>query len=106
MKIPEKLRVAGVDYKVEWKPFVELDGRLCYGVHDGEKSAILMEEGDRTDFQSKCQTFLHEMLHAIEKQYSVPLPHGKREKIIDRLATGLYQVLQDNSGAMFGNSSE
>lgn len=102
MKIPDQIRVAGVDYDGVWKPFIESDdGRSCYGLRDMEKSIISMEDTDRSGYQHKCQTFLHECIHAMAFHYGIPFPKKDEEEIVDKLATGFYQLLQDNGRKLF-----
>lgn len=101
MKIPDSIRIAGVDYAIEWKSFFELDGRACYGLSDLEKSIISLEDSNRCGWQHKCQTFLHECLHCIAYHYGIQLAKKDEEEIIDKFATGIYQMLQDNGRKLF-----
>ena len=95
MKIPAKLKVGGITYKViKGYKFteIELGGQACHTEaeirlsdtgHGGREYAI----------EKKEEIFLHEILHAVDCIYNT----GETEEaVIDRLSNGLYQVLKDN----------
>ena len=96
MKIPDKVKVAGHVYKVEWDDerlsneglIGETDHNLCViylcrYFHSKKISAKSMID----------ETLLHEILHAIDVNYN---NHALSEEETTRLATGLHQVLKDN----------
>jgi len=97
MKIPKKVRIAGHDYKVKWD-----DKRLSKKSLIGDINNDFKEIGlcryykgsKRARAQSELErTLFHEILHGIDCHYD---NDSLKEKEVDRLANGLYQVLSDN----------
>lgn len=98
MKIPEIIRIGGVDYSVRNDEHLNDGENVCYGHIDFEKSAIRLHSGNQCH-QHKCQTLLHELLHGIAHHANLEIED--EEKVIDTLSKGLYQVLQDNAAKLF-----
>ncbi len=99
MKIPESVRISGIDYKIENEENLNdgvniLHGQISYG-----RSVIKLNDTYCTH-QSKCVTLWHEILHGILTHSNIELGDDE-EKIINILAYGIYQVLQDNGGKFF-----
>jgi len=95
MKIPEKIKVAGHNYKVEWDNkglsreglfgqanFTSTKIRLCK-IYNEEKRA-------KTEIE---RTLIHEIVHVVDRHYN---NCSLSEKTVARLSEGLYQVLKDN----------
>ncbi len=99
MKIPDYVRIGGVEYEVIEGVHALNDGEsLLYGRIDYRKSTI--EISDVCEgHQMKCITLLHEVLHGIQNHAGLPVEN--EEAVVDMFARGLYQVLQDNGGALF-----
>ncbi len=89
MKIPKKLNICGFEYTVEIR---EIDNNDIFGQHNQTRCQILIA-ADGVNKQKKEQTFIHEILHAIDCAVGVDL----KEKQVTTLSRGLYQVLKDNN---------
>jgi hypothetical protein len=98
MKIPESIRINGVDYNIKEESRLSTGTRIAYGRIDYEKSLISLNP-DNQEYQLKCQTFLHEVLHGIAHAQGSNAEDD--EEVIDMFARGLYQVLQDNARKLF-----
>lgn len=92
MKIPEKLRIGGVDYAVKREErIISEEGRALVGQINYDQSLIRIEPAVQ-DAQGQCRTLLHEVLHGLEHHFKLDL----EEDEIDSLANGLYMVVMDN----------
>ena len=92
MKIPETIRVCGLIYKVVFeKNMDQRDGLV--GQHRSKELIIKLQDGDYAP-QKIEQVFFHEVLHAIDLNYN---NDKMTEEEIDRVSSGLYQVLSDNN---------
>lgn len=99
MKIPDSVRIGGVEYEVfDNQPSLNDGENLLYGQIDYRESTIRLSdlcEGH----QMKCITLLHEILHGIRNHAGLEIEN--EEEVVDMFARGLYQVLQDNGGRLF-----
>ena len=93
MKIPDKIKISGIDYKIEIaKDYTddmneaENRGRVVF-----RKGVIRILESYFPE--SKSRTLLHEIIHILDDDLDLDLT----EQTIRRLTSGLYQVLKDNS---------
>ena len=95
MKIPDKIKVAGHWYKVEWNDeWLNDNGYVGYSFHN--KLLIFLCKIFRGDKLSKSiieETLLHEIVHCVDTNYN---NHSLSEEAVNRLSEGLYQVLKDN----------
>ena len=99
MKIPKYIRISGIDYEIQESEHLHSEERILYGQADYAKSVIRLNEGNQ-NHQYKSVTLWHEILHSIAHHANLDL--GKNtEKIVDVLAFGIYQVLQDNAKKLF-----
>lgn len=99
MKIPKYIRISGIDYDIQESEHLHSEDRMLYGQVDYAKSVIRLNSGSQ-NHQYKSVTLWHEVLHAIAHHANIDL--GKNtEKIVDVLAFGIYQVLQDNAKKLF-----
>lgn len=74
---------------------------LLYGRIDFENSTIELSETDGVSHDRRCITTLHEILHGIANHAELSLgEETDEEKIINILARGIYQVIQDNPELM------
>ena len=99
MKIPKSIRIGGVDYTIKDNVPALNDGvDLLYGRIDYRESIIEISDicGGH---QMKCITLLHEILHGV--CYHAGLKIENEEEVVEMFAKGIYQVLQDNGGALF-----
>ena len=106
MKIPDKIRLNGVEYVVQ----------QIHGLNDGERVldgnvnhnfSLINLNTETQGYQQRCITFLHEVLHAILQHYDCEnvgidarVPKSE-ETLVEMLARGFYQFLQDNGAALF-----
>lgn len=88
--IPNKVKVAGIDYEVNEVPNMEDDfnrlGQILY-----TKGIIKVDSQMSPD--RKEQVFVHELLHGIFYEAGI---EEQDEDMINRVSIVLYQVLKDN----------
>lgn len=103
MKIPESIRIGGVEYEIRREANIRDDGRLCYGKISFEEDTIWLSTSEGMGHQRTCVTLLHEILHGILYQAGtgLDLDEETEEQVVLVLAKGLYQVLEDNGGRLF-----
>ena len=91
MKIPQKLNIKGRIWDVVFNPDLEdIDNAVGLCVYGVRKIFLSSNQGKR----ELPDTFLHEILHSIFPHKLCS--HKKEEKIIEKLAGRLLQVLRDN----------
>lgn len=107
MKIPDKLRIQGIEYTV-FRPEVLIDGgRTCFGTYTYGTASIGLAQtlgnGVEVEHQQACVTMIHEVLHAFTKHSYISLDDDeqKEDNKIDILAHCMYQFLQDNGRRLF-----
>lgn len=101
MKIPDSIRINGVDYEIIYTPVLNDQVNLLYGRIDYENSIIELNSQNQAH-QRMCATLWHEILHGIAFTMGIAETMGDdEEKIIDAFARGIYQVLQDNGRKLF-----
>ena len=89
MKIPKTVKVGGHTYEIKYaSDLVRDDNQL--GVMCWQRGEMLLES--RQSESSLATTFLHEMLHAIDRHYN---SRRLSEEDTDRLSEGLFQALSD-----------
>lgn len=101
MKIPEIIRIGGVDYTVLDK--IGLNdgaGKVCYGQIDYTEAEIRLNPDECRNAQFQGQVLLHEILHGIAYHANLELGDNE-ENIVDIFAKGMYQVLQDKGQKLF-----
>ena len=102
MKIPNSVRIAGVEYCVIEHEHLDDGKSVLRGQIDFCSNKIALNIGLELDCQRRCITLLHEILHGIwynagiDEQYD-----DAEEEIVEKLAKGLYMVLQDNGARLF-----
>jgi hypothetical protein len=99
MKIPESIRIGGVEYAVRYAENVRIVNDIVYGMIDYDKCEITLSTTDGNSIQHQCITLWHEILHGIRNHNGMEIED--EEKIVDMFAKGIYQVLQDNGGRLF-----
>ena len=99
MKIPESVRIGGVEYRVLDKQPALNDGeRLLYGQIDYCSNEIKLSDFEQ-GHEARCVTLWHEILHGVRKHANMDIQD--EEKVVEMFARGIYQVLQDNGGRLF-----
>lgn len=93
MQIPDKVRIGGVDYNIKFEERLNNGAQLAYGHIDYDAALIRIDTNLREE-QGKCQTLLHEILHGIAKHFELEIEGD--EDTVDKLAKGLFMVIQDN----------
>ena len=93
MKIPKKLKIGNVTYTIS--QLLEDQKDDYYGTGSFKYQWI------KIDFKQLSkdhigETFLHEIIHQILDQHKF-VDESRDEKLVSTLASGLYQVLKDNS---------
>jgi hypothetical protein len=99
MKIPESVRIAGVEFDVKYVPNLNNGINLAYGHIDYENSTISLSDTNGTEHQRRCQILWHEILHGIRESNGMEIEN--EEAVVDMFARGIYQVLQDNGARFF-----
>lgn len=99
MKIPENIRIGGVDYEIRYEDNVVIRNDVCYGTINYEESTITLSDTRGTGHQHRCITLWHEILHGIRNHAGLEIKN--EEAIVDMFAKGIYQVLQDNGKQLF-----
>lgn len=99
MKIPESVRIAGVEYRVIIVPHLMNGATAAYGHIDYENSVIELSDTFGTEHQKRCQVLWHEILHGIRENNGMEIEN--EEAVVDMFAKGIYQVLQDNGARLF-----
>jgi hypothetical protein len=98
MKIPKIIRIGGVDYEIRDVDNLNDGVNVCYGHISFEDSVIELHSKNQ-NHQKRCVTLWHEILHGIAEHAGLDIEN--EERVIDVLAKGIYQVLQDNGRALF-----
>ena len=99
MKIPESVRIGGVEYAIRYEKNLRDGNNLLLGQISYDDCHIALSETDGTSHQKRCQTLWHEILHGIRDHAGLEIEN--EEEIVDMFAKGIYQVLQDNGGRLF-----
>lgn len=99
MKIPESVRIAGVEYRVILTPNLMNGANAAYGHIDYDSSVIELSDTFGTEHQKRCQILWHEILHGIRENNGMEIEN--EEAVVDMFAKGIYQVMQDNGARFF-----
>lgn len=99
MKIPESVRIGGVEYAISYVENLRHGNQLAYGQIDYDNCKIELSATDGIGHQKRCQTLLHEILHGVQQHAGLEIEN--EEAVIEMFAKGIYQVLQDNGGRLF-----
>lgn len=99
MKIPDSVRIAGVEYEISIVSNLMNGSTAAYGHIDYDNSKIELSDTFGTEHQKRCQILWHEILHGIREANGMEIKN--EEAIVDMFAKGVYQVLQDNGARFF-----
>ena len=89
MKIPNKVKIGGHLYKVEFDKTPKEGtnrGQNCGGFN---RANGVISINDNLIKSEKEETFIHEILHGMNSEFN--------ETVLDSLAQQIYQVLKDNN---------
>ena len=89
----QTIKVGPMVYQVEEVEGLSSDGQTLFGQVKYGECKILLE--GRNDPQQRLQTVWHEIVHVILMQVGLT-KEARREELVDPLAYGIVQVLQDN----------
>ena len=104
MKIPESIRIQGVEYKIVYTPNLMNGPTAAYGHIDYENSIIELSDTFVTEHQKRCLILWHEILHGICEANGLKIEN--EEEVVEMFARGIYQVLQDNGSRLFDIRNE
>lgn len=101
MKIPESVRISGLEYRVKEVPLLtdglhELSGQIDY-----RTQTIKLSQAGYPKNGSKALTLWHEIIHGILMDRGLELDDDTEEAVCEAVARGVYQVLQDNADRFF-----
>lgn len=99
MKIPESVRIGGVEYPVTYVDYLNDGVNLAYGHIDYENCVIELSATCGTAHEKRCQILWHEILHGIREHSGMQIEN--EEAIVEMFSKGIYQVLQDNARKFF-----
>ena len=99
MKIPNSVRIDGVEYGIIYVPNLNNGSTLAYGHIDYENCVIELSDTHGTSHEKRCLILWHEILHGIREANGMEIE--KEEEIVEMFARGIYQVLQDNGKRFF-----
>jgi len=101
MKIPDKIRIGGIDYKVEFVEHLN-DGQKVLNGQISYNDSVIRINRSNLSHQMSCITMWHEIIHGIAVHAGLDLnKEDSEEHITDVIARGVYQVLQDNGRLLF-----
>jgi len=96
MKIPKKVKISGLTYDVKM-PYNFTDNAEFWGLCCHQEQEIRISTKTTASIERKKEsideTFLHELLHAIDRIYNNA---SLTEEQVTRLSFGLHQVFKDN----------
>ena len=96
MKIPNSVRIGGIEYEVQYTENLRNGTDLCYGMISFEDGTIQLSNTDGMGHEHRCITLWHEILHGIREHACFHMDPEEEERIVEVFSKGIYQVLQDN----------
>lgn len=98
--LPKKIKIAGVNYKIDLKeltPLSELERNDChFQMGWCIEATTTIEVNNAMSKQKIKQTLIHEMVHALMHESGLDCELGNEEEVTNRLSLVLYQTLKDN----------
>lgn len=101
MKIPESIRIGGVEYRIGYVSNLRNENQIAYGHISFDDCCIELSATDGTGHEKRCIILWHEILHGIMESSNMELDIETEERVCNVLSRGIYQVLQDNGGRLF-----
>lgn len=99
MKIPNSVRIGGVEYAVVYTENLNDGVQMAYGHIDYDNCCIELSDTHGTAHEKRCMTLWHEILHGIREHNGLEIEN--EEAVVNMFARGIYQVLQDNGRRLF-----
>lgn len=99
MKIPESIRIGGIEYAIDYVDNLRNGNELLCGQIDYGNGMIHLSATDCTGHEYRCLTLWHEILHGIREHACMKIDN--EEEIVEMFSKGVYQVLQDNGRRLF-----
>lgn len=99
MKIPNSIRIGGVEYEIQYADNLRNGADLCYGMISYDDGVIQLSNTDGRGHEHRCITLWHEILHGIFNHACSKVEN--EEEVVEILSKGIYQVLQDNGQRLF-----
>ena len=99
MKIPDSIRIGGIEYPIDKVSNLRDGNKILYGQIDYDSSQIHMSDTDCKSHDMLCVVLWHEILHGIANHSGLEIKN--EETIIEMFSKGIYQVLQDNGARLF-----
>lgn len=99
MKIPESVRIGGVEYEVIDNVSGLNDGQNVLAGEISYNDSVIRLNEAVAGHQMKCITLWHEILHGIRNHAGIEIED--EETVVEIFARGIYQVLQDNGARLF-----
>lgn len=104
MKIPDSVRIAGVEYPISYVDNLRHGNLIALGHISYEECKITLSATDGIAHESRCQTIWHEIIHCILDNVEEEL--SQNERVVNIIAKGIYQVLQDNGKRLYDLEKE
>lgn len=104
MKIPEHVRIGGVEYEVIDNVSGLNDGQNVLAGEINYNDSVIRLNEVVAGHQMKCITLWHEILHGIRNHAGIEIED--EETVVELFARGIYQVLQDNGARLFDLKEE
>ena len=96
-KLPSKIKIGGMDYKVLYPYEFEDDSSVSTGLHEAGTNLIKIseyEDGIKRHPHKILETFIHEIVHAVDFVY---VKYELSEKFVTVFSKGLTGVLLNNN---------
>ena len=98
MNIPKKIKALHLEYEVVEDRNIHEGNTELFGQVQYIQQRILLNE--ETSYPRKCETLIHEAIHALDDVYNI----GLEEKQVEQLGVALYNFLEDNKVVLFDNN--
>ena len=106
MRVPESVRIAGVEYPVCWVPGLNDGKNMLYGqiLYENPIIELAIPCNCETPVENDHDkiTLIHEVLHGIIRHYGIECESEEKEEyLVEKVAYGLFQVLVDNDCLLY-----
>ena len=94
MKIPDKIRIQGMEYGIE--QVAGLSNGINRLLGEIQHTTLRIRLDIEQEPQRAAVTLWHEMIHAVIEHAGLDLGSDVEERVADTVAFGVYQILEDN----------